>query len=186
MQASTATVTGRILTAIKNETFIKVVLGNKRDKNSEVRNVIAKLISIKDEPNLSFVYRYPTKDITKNYLVKQAVEQIEKHLLEDFLNADIFTTTQNIQFFTNNKGQAKMVEKAVAEAPAAVVQSHDKKKQYSIQAANNIYLQQLGITSADGHVKKDKQDKYRHGCAGQRFENGAGQIPADQSLYRNY
>jgi hypothetical protein len=161
MQANTEILLKKITNSITTQTFIKIVLGNKRNKAAELKNVSAKLIAIKDEAMLSFVYRYPTKDVTKNFSVKEGIALIGKMLEHDFLNADLFTSSHNTQFFINEKGMAKMTEKAVADTSAPTLQTHDKQKQYAIKAHNNIYLQALGITGADGHVKKDKQDKYR-------------------------
>jgi SAM-dependent methyltransferase len=161
MQASIEILLQKIANSITAQTFIKIVLGNKRNKAAELKNVSAKLITIKEEPKLSFVYRYPTKDVTKNFSVKEGIALIEQLLQQEFLNADLFTSSNNTQFFINEKGMAKMTEKAVTASTTPTLQTHDKQKQYAIKADNNIYLQALGITGADGHVKKDKQDKYR-------------------------
>ena len=39
--------------------------------------------------------------------------------------------------------------------------AHDHVKKRILDPIGNIYLEQLGITTMDGVVKKDKQDKYR-------------------------
>ena len=161
MQATIEILLQKIAHSITEQSFIKIVLGNKRNKAAELKNVAAKLIAIKEEPTLSFVYRYPTKDVTKNFPVKEGITLLGQLLEQDFLNADFFTSAHNTQFFTNEKGMAKMTEKAVTANSTPTLQTHDKQKQNAIKADNNIYLQALGITGADGHVKKDKQDKFR-------------------------
>ena len=161
MQASIEILLQKITQSIAAQRFIKIVLGNKRNRADELKNVTAKLIAIKEVPNLSFVYRYPTKDVTKNFSVQEGIALIGQLLVQDFLNADLFTSTHNTQFFINDKGMAKMIEKEVNTTSTPTLQTHDKQKQHAIKAENNIYLQALGITNADGHVKKDKQDKFR-------------------------
>ena len=161
MQASIEILLQKITQSISAQSFIKIVIGNKRNKAAELKNVTAKLIAIKEVPNLSFVYRYPTKDVTKNFSVQEGIALIDQLLVQDFLNADLFTSTHNTQFFINEKGMAKMTEKAVTANATPTLQTHDKQKQHAIKADNNIYLQALGITGAAGHVKKDKQDKFR-------------------------
>jgi len=161
MQATTAALLQKITDSIATKSFIKIVLGNKRNKAAEIKNISAKLIAIKDQTSLSFVYRYPTKDVTKNFSIKEGTALIGKLLEQDFFNADVFTSSHNTQFFINEKGIAKMTEKEVNSSNSPTLQTHDKQKQYAIKANNNIYLHALGITSADGHVKKDKQDKFR-------------------------
>lgn len=53
--------------SLANNIFVKISLMNKRDKTNELKTVSAKLIVVKEGTKLSFVYRYPTKDITKNF-----------------------------------------------------------------------------------------------------------------------
>ncbi len=151
----------QIQSGIAQQLFIKMVIGNKRNKTAEVKNIAIKLIALKDEKKLSFVYRYPTNETTKNYSVAEGL-QLMTHLLEqDFFNADVFTTNADYYFSINEKGVLKMVTKPASLSSKATLQSHDKPKHRNIQPANNVYLHALGITTASGEIKKDKQDKYR-------------------------
>ena len=53
-----------------------------------------------------------------------------------------------------------MTDQAIA--PVAVpIAPHDKVKNRPVAAKNNVYLHELGVTSTEGVVKSDKQDKYR-------------------------
>jgi tRNA A58 N-methylase Trm61 len=61
----------------------------------------------------------------------------------------------------HNNGSAKLVTKAVSLTEKAGPQQHDKEKERIVKASNNIYLRQLGITTGDGLVKKEMQDKYK-------------------------
>ncbi len=151
----------QIQTGISQQSFIKMVIGNKRNKADEVKNIAIKLIAFKEENKLSFVYRYPTNEITKNYPVAEGLQLMINLLEHDFFNADVFTTNADHYFSINEKGVIKMVTKPASLSSTATLQSHDKPKHRNILPCNNVYLHALGITTAAGDIKKDKQDKYR-------------------------
>ena len=161
MQSTIDTLINQLTESTQNKTLIKIILGNKRDKNAAVKNITAKLITIREDIKFCLLYRYQTKDITKNYTIKEGISLLKQLLEQDFYNADLFTSNYNLQFISNEKGQSKMVKKEVAIVDTPSIQLHDKQKQYNIKANENIYLKELGIVAADGQVKKDKQDKFR-------------------------
>ena len=106
------------------------------------------------------MYRHPTKDITKNFDAAEAITVIDKLLKEDFYNADLFTTASDHQLLIKKNEKVKIVTKPASHTNKSL-QQHDKQKQRIIKAANNTYLHKLGITTHDGVVKKDMQDKYK-------------------------
>lgn len=146
--------------SLANNIFVKISLMNKRDKTNELKTVSAKLIVIKEGTKLSFVYRYPTKDITKNFNIEESVDLIDKLLENDFFQADLFTLQADYHLTINHKNAASIRKKeaSVKEIPQA---AHDKEKNRLITTANNIYLRELGVITADWKVKNSMQDKYR-------------------------
>jgi len=161
MSATISSLIQQIQSGISQQSFIKMVIGNKRNKTAELKNIAIKLVALKDDNKLSFVYRYPTNEITKNYSVAEGLQLMTNLLEQDFFNADVFTTNADYYFSTNEKGVAKMVTKPASSSSKVTIQSHDKQKHRNIQPAKNVYLHSLGITTATGEVKKDKQDKFR-------------------------
>ncbi len=141
--------------------FIKITLGNKRDKSTDLKSVFIKPVSLKTGDKLSFVYRYPTKDITKNLDSASAFKLIDHMLQSDFLNADLFTTTNDFHLLQHENGTAKMVTTPPTLSGKPLTQQHDKEKARLVKTSGNIYLHALGITTAEGVVKKDMQDKYK-------------------------
>lgn len=146
--------------SVENCSFVKLALMNKRVKTNELNTVTAKLIKTKDEFKLSFVYRYPTKDITKNYTLFESKNIIEQLLLNYFFQADIYTLTTD-WFLSINKNNIVSLRKKPASIVEKPALSHDEIKNRLIKTENNIYLKELGITSADWQVKTSMQDKYR-------------------------
>jgi SAM-dependent methyltransferase len=160
-QAQLNTFLQQLSTGIENNQLIKITLGNRRNKAADVKNVFIKPVLIKNNLRLSFIYRYTSKDVTKNYDVKESLMLIEKMLQADFFNADVFTTEKDFHLSAGKNETLKLIAR-----PASLSQKednllHDKKKTRIIAASQNIYLEELGLTNAAGAVKKDMQDKYK-------------------------
>ncbi|MBL0355367.1 MAG: hypothetical protein IPP72_00080 [Chitinophagaceae bacterium] len=141
-------------TSAANKELVKITLGGKRNKAADLNNVFIKPVALKAGDKLSFVYRHSTKDITKNVDLKEAIVITEKMLKEEFFNADLFTAVSDHHLLQNSNGNAKLVSKAASLAAKAGPQQHDKAKTRIVKTDHNIYLQQLGITTGDGLVKK--------------------------------
>jgi tRNA A58 N-methylase Trm61 len=151
----------QFLLSIEKQLFIKITLSNKRQQSADLKNVFVRPVIIKNTPKLTFIYRYPTKDITKNFDTKESSILIAKMLEDEFYNADLFTTENDFHLsFKKNNTSFTGIKPATLTA-GTFLQQHDKQKVRIVKTANNIYLKQLGITTAEGLVKKDMQDKYK-------------------------
>lgn len=146
--------------SIEKSEFIKVVISKKRNKNEEVKNVSIKPVLINKSNKLSFVYRYPTKDITKNYDSVGSVILIEEMLEKSYFQADLFTLKNNWHLSINKKNNSTILQKPASNTGNPSL-NHDKIKTRIVSIENNIYLQQLGVINSDGTIKKDMNDKYR-------------------------
>ena len=156
----TETILQHISAAAQQNELLKITLGNKRDKAAEIKNIYIKPVMIKETPMLSFVYRYPTKDITKNFATAEAVKNIKEILEKDFFNADVFTSAHTLYFSSDQQGKEKLITKAAEAIPVPAVHTHDRKKKRLIRS-NAPYLKALGITGPEGNVKKEMQHKFR-------------------------
>ena len=63
-------------TGLAQNSFIKLVLAKYVGPEAELQRIIIKQVTVKDQPCLSFVYRYKTRDITKNLPLDEAVTTI--------------------------------------------------------------------------------------------------------------
>lgn len=151
----------QLFTSIQKQTLIKITLGNRRVKSAELKNVFIKPVLIKNAAKLSFLYRFPTKDITKNFDEKESVMLIEQMMLHEFLNADIFTSESDLHFAFQKDDQLKFITRPASLKINVHTNQHDKEKVRLVKSADNIYLKELGITTAEGVVKKDMQHKYK-------------------------
>ncbi len=145
--------------SIDNQELVKLILNKIRNKSSDLKKITVKISKIKDQTKLSFIYTHNTNDKTKNFNIEDGIKEIEKLLEKDFFNADLFTTKETIQLFTNKKNNSKI---KISEPTFTVVNfNHDKIKKQRILLKNNLYLQKLGITTKEFKIKKDMHDKYR-------------------------
>ena len=146
--------------SLESETFIRMVISKRRKKSASLKSVVCKLVQLKEGKKVSCVYRHETHDITKNFSHNEFAKEAESLLGFDFMQADLFTAENDWHLMVNKKFKTRLSKKNASmklrdEAP------HDKKKKRLIEAKGNVYLQALGVTAADGTVKKDKQHKYR-------------------------
>ena len=63
--------------SLSNTDFIKLTLSSKINTSGELKNIYAKVVSVKAGTLLSFVFRYPTKDITKNFSFEEGLALIK-------------------------------------------------------------------------------------------------------------
>ena len=146
--------------AITDGSLIKITLGNKRSASAELKNIYIKPVMIKEQLQCSFVYRYPTKDITKNFPVNEAMKIMEQLLKEDFFNADLYISGATVYFSQDKSGKEKIAVKKNAAPVAAHDLAHDKQKNRMINA-DAPYLNELGVTTKEGTVKKEMQHKFK-------------------------
>jgi hypothetical protein len=141
--------------SISEDDFVKLTFSKPLD-SEEAKNVFGRLIKIKKGLALSLVYRYKTKDITKNYLVIDEMETELKNLIQSKYSVVTLICSNEEIVFQNNQIRSKKIENTV-EKPSI---EHDKVKNYII-AENSEFLKLLGVSTTEGKVYKDQYDKFK-------------------------
>lgn len=90
--------------SFETNTLIKLTLSKVRSKSADLRNTFVRPVMIKKLLQLSFVYRYQTRDITENLSIDLALPKIEELLTNDFYQGNLFTTQEEIQWVINESG----------------------------------------------------------------------------------
>jgi SAM-dependent methyltransferase len=144
----------------RNKQFIRIIISNKRNKTSDLKTVSGRLVMLKNELKISFVYRHNTKDITKNHDFSTAIKLVEEMLTKDFFQADIFTTSENLFLIINKKNEVRISRKAISAVETPDL-GHDNSKKRFIAIKDNVYLSELGITNMEGKIRNNMEDKYR-------------------------
>ena len=153
---------GKSLMAKVEETENDISASQHLSNLASLRNVYVKPIILKNEKMYSFTYRYERRDETKNYDAEQTLEIITNLISGIFLNASLFTLTEDVTLLLSKKGKATVMCKAVKEQREQNVQ-HDKVKNRLINTDNPWWFK-LGLTTREGKVTADMQHKFKQIC----------------------
>ena len=147
-------------TSLADGSLVKLTLGHYVGAEPELKTIIAKKVLIKRAEQLSFTFRFKTRDIIKNYSVAEGVALIVNYLQDDFYTANLLTTVFDLNY-QNQHNKITLIKKAASVTTVPVL-AHDHVKTRLIAAKpDKTYLQALNITDAQGQVYKHAQDKYR-------------------------
>jgi SAM-dependent methyltransferase len=148
--------------AFQNGQLLKCTLAKPTVAAPEgLKNIYIRPVSLKKGLYLAFNYRYKTRDEVKNFLLTEAVEQLEKILGSQFLQADLLTPERDYTVQFDRSGASKLTDKKpsmpqVTPTPMA----HDRAKQRLLDP-KSPWLHLLGITNVKGEVLSSSQDKWK-------------------------
>jgi hypothetical protein len=140
--------------------FVKLTLAKHRGKESDLKNLYVRPVALKRGERLSFLYRFKTKDVVKNFDADEGVRLVSEHLGSEFLSGHLFTTHEDLQIDFNRKGESRLTARAATfDTPQTT--THDRKRQRLLETAGNVYLHALGVTNERGEVRPAMGDKLR-------------------------
>lgn len=145
---------------IQNQ-FISMNLGHYQGDEIDLKKLLIKKVIIRKKDKLSLVYRYRTKDITKNYSIAEATELINTLLGKNafrFSRLQLIERDLEVQLDKGDNWKIKEFNNTTKELPNT---DHDKNKNRKIKASGKQYLQALKITDLQGNVRPHGQDKFR-------------------------
>jgi len=138
----------QLLTAsLEQNAFIKLVLAKYVGSEADLQRLIIKPTTVKDQPCLSFVYRYKTRDITKNFSLADGVAAIGELLPVSFKNAHLLSVTDEAQLEYSKKNKSSLFKsqpQQLREAPSA---EHNREKHRFLDLSRP-FLADLGVTNA--------------------------------------
>ena len=133
-------------TSLEQNAFIKLVLAKYVGDEADLQRLIIKQLTVKDQPCLSFVYRYKTRDITKNFPLAEGVETIAALLPASFKNAHLLAVTDEAQLEYSKKGKSSLFKskpQQLREVPSA---EHNREKNRFLDLSRP-FLADLGVTN---------------------------------------
>jgi hypothetical protein len=148
----------RVRASVTDGTFVRLNLGASVQRDG-IRNVFIRPVRLREEMKLSFVYRHPTQDVTKNFPLDESIPLLADLLGREFLNAFLSTTTGTAQL-NFRKGRPTLLTLGKPEVTAPPDTSHDRRKERAIPEGTD-WLRELGVTAADGSVKAGMEGKFR-------------------------
>ncbi len=115
-------------------------------EDAELERLTVRSIELKGEPQLSLLWRYRTRDITKNLAPAAALREIGALLGARFRNAHLHTSSEEVQFAQSRKGRETLrVTRLEAADASAAPAAHDKPKLRPLSLANPVWAG-LGLT----------------------------------------
>lgn len=144
-----------LITSVSDGSFVKLMLNSYRGQEEGLQKVLIRRIVIKKRDQLSFTFRYKTRDIVKNFDFNEAVNKLATMIARDFRKVQLFTTGFDL---TLEHGKLRKSTPTQTEPPST---NHDRSKKRLITPEDKTYLQELGICAPDGKVLNNSQNKFR-------------------------
>ncbi len=143
----------------ESKNFVKMTLSKPVRKSSALKNVYIRKTQIKGETFLQWIYRYNTRDITKNYNWEESKDELISLLEEQFRAVSLFSLEEDAQFLISKKGKlsSRLSPPTFKEIPPEV-NDRQKEKRLSL---DKPFLFHLGITDESGNLIPKMADKYR-------------------------
>jgi SAM-dependent methyltransferase len=110
--------------SVAHKTLAKLTLGAHRGSQKSLENLFVRPVNLKAGERLQFVYRYTTRDVTKNFSSKEALRRIAAHLETEFGSAHLFTTELTAQW----KRSSRRLNMGAAQHTAPPDTAHDRPK----------------------------------------------------------
>ncbi len=137
----------------------KLKLGGYHGAEVDLKSVEARKVTLKAGERMSFVFRYKTRDITKNLIIDEAMSLVRDGLMKAYRSARLETVDFDLQF--ERQGDKFRLKKTEVAGREAVQGGHDRAKNRPLASGDKVWMQALGISGADGKVLAASQDKFR-------------------------
>ena len=151
-----------LLKQISDNNISKITFSNIRNKELELEKVIAKLVSIKNNINIQFEYRYK-RVIKHTNIITSDSEAVKKELIKLFELAkdiNIATSDENINIKISKKFKINVNRKKVNTRNISF--NHNNKKEYFLDEREKYpFLIELGIQNKEGKIIKSKFNKFK-------------------------
>ena len=144
---------------LADNTFVKLILGKYHGPEAGLNRVFVRRLTLKGQACLSLLYRYKTKDITKNLPIPAGIAAIRELYATSFNNAHLQTVTEDIQLTTSKKGKCAL-QRGKAAPRAVIPQEHDREKERFLDL-KRPFLKELGVTNAQHQLIPSMARKWK-------------------------
>ncbi|KIQ58072.1 MULTISPECIES: class I SAM-dependent methyltransferase [Pseudomonas] len=133
-------------TSLAQNAFIKLVLAKHVGDEADLQRLIIKPLTVKEQPCLSFVYRYKTRDITKNFPLAEGVDTVAALLPASFKNAHLLAVTDEAQLEYSKKGKPSLFRSKPQQLREVPSGEHNREKNRFLDLSRP-FLADLGVTN---------------------------------------
>jgi len=158
--------------SLESGVFESLLLSKHCGPDPDLNRVTARSIVLRGSPFLSFVYRYNTRDETKNLAPALGLDRVRELLGVVFRHAHLHTRDEVVELMISQRGvftlRRRPVRPAVAldaqrtraREPATAVQGHDHDKHRFVDVTRP-FLSALGVTTAQHTVVPAMSRKWK-------------------------
>ena len=126
-----------------------------------VEKVVVRPVDLKSGRNFQFTFCEARRETHRNLTSDDAVKQIETLITSQFRRGHLFSTEFDFTVKVKASGKVRAHEFPPSKQKAAPT-DHNRKKQYLIPDGTPCaFLQEIGVMTVDGNVRKQKFDKFR-------------------------
>lgn len=162
--------TGLLARALTEGRCEKLMLAGYHGDEPQLERVLARPVELRGQAHLSLVWRYQTRDITKNLPLDEALAMLPGLLgPAAFRNAHLHTPGEEVQLAFSKKGKGSVRIGKTAHGDDAVAgdvggavtpAAHNREKQRYL-ALSRPFLQELGVTDAQGRLVPAMSRKWK-------------------------
>lgn len=146
--------------SLAQNAFVKLLMGKYCGEEVGLERVFVRRLTVRNEDCLSFLYRYKTKDITKNLPVTQAIDQIRDLFGKSFKNLHLQTLNEDVQLTVSKKGKM-ILQRGKASAPRSITpQEHDRAKNRYLDLGRP-FLAEIGVTDKRSQLLPTMAKKWK-------------------------
>jgi hypothetical protein len=135
--------------SLSDQSWQKLLLSKYRGADKELQRLTIRPIELREQAMLCFVYRYKTRDITKNLNPDEGLAVVTALLGVDFKSAHLTTASEQLQLDISKKGKALLHRQAVkansSDSVTAKPLQHNREKKRFVDISRP-YLTALGVT----------------------------------------
>ncbi len=124
-------------------------------------NLYLRPVTIKEKPHIAVTFRYRTRDEVKNFSHSELLKRLEQWLQHDFREAVFFFGNEEITLRANRKMEWKLFRKERAAQQTKPEQTKNDRTKKRLLDPKAPWLHALGITSTQGEIRAEAQDKWR-------------------------
>ncbi len=144
---------------LTRNTFVKLVLGKYHGPEPGLNRVFVRRLTLKEGECFSFLYRYQTRDVTKNLPIPAGIATIRDVFATAFNNVHLQTVREDIQLSVSKKGRYNL-QRGKAAPREVVSREHDRKKERFLDLATP-FLKELGVTNAQHQLIPSMSRKWK-------------------------
>src|SRR3990167_4046499 len=132
-------------TAWADGSFVSLLLSRHIGADEPLERLTVRELHLRGERQLSFLWRYRTRDVTKNHPAAEGLAQVAALLGREFQNAHLHPRSQEVQLAFSRRGRPSLRPARAAAPAGAESTSHDKPKQRPL-ALDAAVWGDLGVT----------------------------------------